>query len=146
METRHRFHPEILKRAREMRRPLTPAEATLWQHLRNRNLEHKFRRQHPIDRFIIDFYCAELKLCVEVDGDTHTDMEQRGYDAARTEYLESIGCKVIRFTNEDVRININEVAQQIMDICNELKHRKAFDSNHPSPSLSPRGEERQESS
>ena len=146
METRHRFHPVILKHAREMRQPQTPAEATLWRHLRNRNLELKFRRQHPIHRFIIDFYCAELKLCIEIDGDSHFTQDQLEYDTARTEYLELIQCKVIRFTNEDVRSNINSVAQEIINTCNELKRKKALDQGHPSPNLSPRGEEPQEKS
>jgi very-short-patch-repair endonuclease len=120
----HRFHPIILAHAREMRHPQTPAETTLWQHLRNRNIKFKFRRQYPIKRFIIDFYCAEVKLCVEVDGDSHLEQEQKEYDTARTEFLESIGYKVIRFTNNDVRYNINAVAQEIWDICSELKRKK----------------------
>jgi very-short-patch-repair endonuclease len=124
METRHRFNPIILKHAREMRHPQTPAEATLWQHLRNRNLEFKFRRQHPIERFIIDFYCAEVKLCIEIDGDTHLEREQQEYDSARTEVLESIGCSVFRFANNDVRHDINAVAQVILDICSALKSKK----------------------
>jgi very-short-patch-repair endonuclease len=124
MEARHRFSPIILKRAREMRHPQTPAEATLWRHIRNRALGYKFRRQHPIERFIIDFYCAEIKLCIEIDGDTHLEKDQQEYDAARTEYLESIGRKVIRFTNEDVRYNIQAVLQSIIDTCNELKNHK----------------------
>jgi very-short-patch-repair endonuclease len=124
MEPRHRFNPIILQHAREMRHPQTPAEATLWHHLRNRNLDFKFRRQHPIERFIIDFYCAEVKLCIEIDGDTHLEQEQQEYDSARTEVLESIGCRVIRFTNNDVRHNINAVVQEILEICNELKSTK----------------------
>jgi very-short-patch-repair endonuclease len=127
METRHRFNPIILQHAREMRHPQTPAEATLWQRLRNRNLEFKFRRQHPIERFIIDFYCAEVKLCIEIDGGSHLEQEQQEYDSARTEVLESIGCRVIRFTNSDVRYNINAVAQGILDICSELKSKKKND-------------------
>jgi len=127
METRHRFNPIILQHAREMRHPQTPAEATLWQQLRNRNLEFKFRRQHPIERFIIDFYCAEVKLCIEIDGGSHLEQEQQEYDSARTEVLESIGCRVIRFTNSDVRYNINAVAQGILDICSELKSKKKND-------------------
>ena len=127
METRHRFNPIILQHAREMRHPQTPAEATLWQQLRNRNLEFKFRRQHPIERFIIDFYCTEVKLCIEIDGGSHLEQEQQEYDSARTEVLESIGCRVIRFTNSDVRYNINAVAQGILDICNELKSKKKND-------------------
>jgi very-short-patch-repair endonuclease len=132
MEMRHRFNPIILQHAREMRHPQTPAEATIWRHLRNRNLEFKFRRQHPIVRFIIDFYCAEVKLCIEIDGGTHLEQGQREYDAARIEVLESIGCNVIRFTNNDVRYNIDAVAQEILDICGERKRKKKNDGNLPS--------------
>lgn len=121
MEKRHRIHPAIRQFARELRQPQTPAEATLWQHLRNRNLEYKFRRQHAIEFFIVDFYCAEVKLCIEIDGDSHLSKEQQEYDAARTEYLESLGRKVIRFTNDNVRYNIHAVVQSIIDTCNRLK-------------------------
>lgn len=107
-----------------MRHPQTAAEATLWRHLRNRNLEYKFRRQHPIDRFIIDFYCPEVKLCVEVDGESHLQHNQQEYDAARTNYLESLGCTVVRFTNEEVRFHIYEAIQKITEICVKLKNRK----------------------
>ena len=124
MEKRHRIHPGIRDFAREMRQPQTPAEATLWKHLRNRNLGYKFRRQHAIKFFIIDFYCAQMKLCIEIDGDTHLTREQQEYDTARTEYLESLGRKVIRFTNNDVRFNIHAVVQAILDTCYELKNRK----------------------
>lgn len=96
-----------------MRHPQTPAEATLWRVLRNRNLKYKFRRQHPIDRFIIDFYCAEVKLCIEIDGASHLEPEQADYDKARTEFLEELGYRVIRFTNDDVRYNINAVVDEI---------------------------------
>jgi very-short-patch-repair endonuclease len=116
METRHRIHPVITSRAREMRQPQTPAESTLWQNLRNRNLNYKFRRQHPIDRFIIDFYCAEAKVLIEIDGDSHLQDEQIEYDQARTEYLEELGYKVIRFTNDDVRYNIHAVVNEIVRI------------------------------
>jgi very-short-patch-repair endonuclease len=114
MEKRHRIHPIIRQFARELRQPQTPAEATLWRHLRNRNLKYKFRRQHPIDFFIIDFYCAEAKLLIEIDGGSHLAKEQIEYDKARTEYLEALGYKVIRFTNDDVRYNINAVADEII--------------------------------
>ena len=116
METRHRIHPIILQRAREMRHPQTPAEATLWRAIRNRNISYKFRRQHPIERFIIDFYCAQAKLCIELDGESHLDADQMEYDAARTEYLESLGYKVIRFTNNDVRYTLDAVAVEIIRV------------------------------
>jgi very-short-patch-repair endonuclease len=114
MERRHRIYPLLLARAREMRRPQTPAETTLWRALRNRNLKYKFRRQHPIDRFIIDFYCAQAKLCIEVDGSSHLEPSQVEYDAARTAYLEELGYTVIRFRNEDVRYNLDTVVEEIV--------------------------------
>ncbi len=123
MEKRHRIHPTIRQFARELRQPQTPAEATLWRHLRNRNLKYKFRRQHPIDFFIIDFYCAEAKLLIETDGDSHLAKEQMEYDQARTEYLEELGYKVIRFTNDDVRYTINEVLNEIIKVV-EKKSKK----------------------
>lgn len=63
-------------------------------------------------------------MCIEIDGDTHLEQEQQEYDSARTEVLESIGCSVIRFTNNDVRYDINAVAQVILDICSALKSKK----------------------
>jgi very-short-patch-repair endonuclease len=83
--------------------------------LRNRNLEYKFRRQHPIESFIVDFYCAEAKLLIEVDGETHFQKTQIEYDQARTEHLERLGYKVIRFTNDDIRYNINIVISKIIE-------------------------------
>lgn len=115
MEIRHRIHPTIRQFARELRHPQTPAEATLWQHLRNRNLGYKFRRQHPVETFIIDFCCAQAKLLIEIDGESYLEETQMKYDQARTEYLESLGYKVIRFTNEDVRYNANAVVAKIME-------------------------------
>jgi very-short-patch-repair endonuclease len=114
MERRHRIYPPLLERARELRHPQTPAEATLWGALRNRNLNYKFRRQHPIDRFIVDFYCAQAKLCIEIDGDSHGEASQVEYDAARTACLEELGYKVIRFNNEDVRYNPDAVLDEII--------------------------------
>ena len=114
MDKRHRIYPPVLLRSRELRHLQTPAEATLWQNLRNRNLGYKFRRQHPIDRFIVDFYCAEAKLCIEIDGGSHFEKEQEGYDKARTEFLEALGYQVVRYTNNDVRYNIHAVVDQII--------------------------------
>lgn len=124
-EPRRRIHPAIRQFARELRQPLTPAEASLWRLLRNRNLGFKFRRQHEIEFFIIDFYCAEVRLCIEIDGESHLEKAQQEYDAARTEYLELIGHTVIRFTNYDVRFNIGAVMQDILDRCTELKEFKS---------------------
>jgi very-short-patch-repair endonuclease len=127
MPKTHRIYPPLLERAREFRQPQTPAETTLWQHLRNRNLIYKFRRQHPIDRFIIDFYCAEARLCIEIDGGSHFETEQAKYDAVRTKFLEQMGYKVIRFTNEAVRYNIHAVVDEI------IKQIEMRIAPHPNP-------------
>ncbi|MCP4141204.1 MAG: endonuclease domain-containing protein [Chloroflexi bacterium] len=124
-QKRRRIHPILRQRSRELRQPQTPAENTLWQHLRNRNLGYKFRRQHPIAQFIVEFYCAELKLCIELDGSQHFEPKQEAYDKARTEYLEELGYSVIRFTNNDVRYNIHAVADEIMKTCERLVEKKA---------------------
>jgi very-short-patch-repair endonuclease len=117
MGKQHRIHPVILAHAREMRHPQTPAETALWRTLRNRQFRYKFRRQHPIYRFIIDFYCAGAKLLIEVeDGPSHFEQGQQEYDKLRTEYLEELGYKVIRFTNDDVKLNIDGVIGEILQI------------------------------
>jgi len=106
--------------AREMRRNPTPAEKKLWQHLRRRQLlGYKFRRQHAIDRFIVDFYCQEAKLVVEVDGPIHQYTPQE--DAIRREFLESLGLRVIRFTNEQVLSNIESVLEAIASALQEVE-------------------------
>lgn len=121
-EPRHRILPTILTRARELCHPQTPAEATFWCALRNRNFGYKFRRQHPIGPFIIDFYCAEVKLCIEVDGSSHFEENKQEYDAARTAYLESHGYHMFRCTNDDNRYNIHAVIAEIENSIHDLKH------------------------
>jgi very-short-patch-repair endonuclease len=116
MDKRHRIYPPVLLRSRELRHPQTPAEATFWRHLRDRNLGYKFRRQHPINRFIIDFYCAEAKLCIEIDGSPHLEAERVGYDKVRTKILGELGYQVVRFTNNDVRYNIHAVVDEIVTV------------------------------
>jgi very-short-patch-repair endonuclease len=123
-EKRHRIHPAIRQRARKLRRPMTPAEAKLWQRLRRRQLSgHYFRRQHPIGNFITDFYCAEARLVVEVDGDVHVMQEE--YDSVRTEWLEERGYRVIRFTNDEVFRQLDVVLESILTACEERLSEKA---------------------
>ena len=98
--------------AREMRHEPTQAEDLLWQRLRNRQVQHaKFRRQHAIDRFLVDFYCAEASLVIEVDGEIHQFTPEE--DAIRQEFLESQGLKVMRFPNNAVLEQTEEVIQKI---------------------------------
>ncbi len=111
--------PAILQLARDHRHPLTPAEAKIWSRVRNRGLGFKIRRQHPIWRFIADFYCAEAKLVIEIDGDSHAEPDQEDYDKARTQWLEERGYKVIRLMNEDVHKRLEDALNEIFLACEE---------------------------
>lgn len=82
-------------KARYLRHEETKAEKILWQELRNRKLDVKFRRQHPIEKFILDFYAPEIKLAIELDGSMHKESWE--YDKLRTELLENQNIKIIRF-------------------------------------------------
>lgn len=98
-------------RAQALRRDTTPAEQLLWHELRGRRLGVKFRRQHPLGRFIADFCCLERRLIVEVDGAAHAD--QAAYDTARTEALAVAGYTVLRFSNTQVLHDRPAVLAQI---------------------------------
>jgi very-short-patch-repair endonuclease len=101
-------------RARSLRASQTSAEAKLWQALRNRRLARwKFRRQHPIDRYIVDFVTLDGKLIVEVDGVTHSGESEVKRDKARTEVLEACGFLVVRVSNTDVYENLEGVLEMI---------------------------------
>ena len=112
-------------RARGLRQTMTDAERTLWCHLRNRQLSGlKFRRQHEIDRYIVDFVCTEALLIVELDGGQHAD--QVNYDERRTQQLEAMGYRVLRFWNNDVLVNIDSVLEVVMEAL-------ASPAPHPNP-------------
>ena len=101
-------------RARAHRASQTSAEAKLWQALRNRRLARwKFRRQHSIDRYVVDFVTLDGKLIVEVDGVTHAEPAELARDAARTEVLEASGFLVVRVSNTDVYDNLEGVLEMI---------------------------------
>jgi very-short-patch-repair endonuclease len=100
-------------RARGLRRNMTDAEQRLWYRLRNRHLiGKKFRRQHEIDRYIVDFVCPEVALIVELDGGQHAEM--MAADAERTCRLEALGYRVLRFWNNDVLTNTEAVLEVIL--------------------------------
>jgi type I site-specific restriction-modification system R (restriction) subunit/very-short-patch-repair endonuclease len=112
----------LLKEARELRKNQTSAEEVLWQLLRNRKLDNlKFRRQHQIGHYIVDFYCHERKLIVELDGAVHFTTERQKHDSTRDKYLTSSGFNIIRFRNDEVLNNIEDVLSKIVS------------SNLPSP-------------
>ena len=100
--------------AKANRKKQTDAENLLWQHLRGRKLQNfKFRRQHPLDNFIPDFYCHKAALAIEIDGGYHTEEEQKEYDAGRTYELKALGITIIRFTNEEILDSLETVLQTI---------------------------------
>ena len=106
--------PEIFKRASELRKNMTEAEVILWSALRRKQIKGKrFRRQHPIERFIIDFYCHDSRLIIEADGGIHKALEQKEYDIGRSIELEKFGLKIIRFTNEQIKNNLAETLEEI---------------------------------
>ncbi|WP_293741678.1 endonuclease domain-containing protein [uncultured Pedobacter sp.] len=88
---------------KELRNNLTPAEATMWRYLQNSKLDgKKFRRQHSVGNYILDFYCPSEKLAIEVDGNSHDDYSAEVYDKERTNFLNSKGITIIRFNNLEV--------------------------------------------
>ena len=106
--------PTTKSQAAELRKNMTYAEKILWHRLRNRQINDlKFRRQHPVDIFILDFYCHERRLAIEVDGGIHNQEAQKEWDENRTYELTEFGIKVLRFTNEDV---INDTEKVINSI------------------------------
>ena len=105
--------PEDLRTwARDLRTRMTDAELLLWHLLRNRRIANtKFRRQHPLGRYILDFYCEEKKLCIELDGSQHA--EAKDYDASRTEWLHAQGIQVLRFWNNQMLSETEAVMETI---------------------------------
>ena len=110
----------LLENAKMNRRYMTPAESALWECLRNKNLGVRFRRQHPVFNYIPDFVCLEKQLVVEVDGDYHFIGNQQVSDDERTQYLNQYGFEVIRFTNDEVLGNIDEVLDRIKKVINNI--------------------------
>ncbi|QYS89750.1 endonuclease domain-containing protein [Flavobacterium davisii] len=107
------LYEELKVRAKEMRNQPTDAENILWKVLSNKGIDgFKFRRQHIIGQYIVDFVCLEKNLIVEVDGAIHNLQEQIEHDKLRTEWLESKGFEVIRFTNKEVLTNLFETIEK----------------------------------
>ena len=93
---------------------MTEAESALWKYLKSNGLGHKFLRQHIIGDYIVDFLCRDKMLVIEVDGGYHSERTQQEDDAVRQQWLESIGYKVIRFSNEEVLFNLDKTINTIM--------------------------------
>ena|SRR6056297_674645 len=102
----------VIDLARDLRQNLTQSEKLIWEMIRNKQLDgYRFRCQHPIYRYVLDFYCHEAMLAVEIDGDVHKKRED--YDGYRDEFLKSIGITTFRFSTEEVMSNINFVLNNI---------------------------------
>ena len=101
--------------ARVLRQRMTPAEERLWHSLRGRHVASlKFRRQHPLGPYIVDFCCPEIRLVIEIDGEVHET--QKEYDAGRFEALQHFGYRVIRFSNDDVLLRHESVLDTILSL------------------------------
>jgi adenine-specific DNA-methyltransferase len=110
--------PRLIQYARELRHDLAPAERILWQQLRGRRFAgYRFRRQHLIDPYIADFYCAAASLVVELDGETHLGADREEADRRRQRFLEDNGLCVLRFWNTDVFESLDAVMEVIYREC-----------------------------
>lgn len=110
--------PELLRIAGDLRKSMTPAEKVLWERLRNRQVKgFRFRRQHPLKDFIVDFFCYDAMLVIEVDGSVHNETNRKERDEQRTIILKKLGIREIRFTNDEV---INKTDQVVKKIGEEL--------------------------
>jgi len=121
MENKENMHlnakPSTFRHAKKLRNEMTFAEKILWAELRNRKISDlKFRRQHAISRYVLDFYCHQARLGIELDGKYHEDKAQQLYDKDRTKNLEVYNIEIIRFTNEEV---INELQNVLLKIKNK---------------------------
>jgi len=111
----------IIDRANLLRRNTTIPEKLLWEKLKNNQLlKLHFRRQHPVGRFIADFYCHKIKLVIELDGNSHNGKEAQSYDENRTAEMEKFGIVVLRFKNEEVINRLTEVVAKIIAVCENL--------------------------
>ena len=106
-------NPLIFAKAKQLRNNLTDAEVILWEYLRTKPFGYKFRRQHPIQQFIADFYCHSLQLIIEADGEIHQKIENKIADKERDSALHSSGIKVIRFSNKEIFNSMETVISKI---------------------------------
>ena len=117
-------NPDLLEYARKLRKEMTKEERRLWYHCL-RELPEKFYRQRIIENYIVDFYCAKLKLAIELDGSQHFEPDGVAYDARRTAYLNSLGIEVLRFANNDVMQRFDSVCEAIIYKIREIEIRNS---------------------
>jgi len=104
---------KLFERRKELRRNSTSQEEILWNELRNSKLGFRFRRQHSVGGYILDFYCFSKRLIIEVDGGSHNSNKE--YDAVRDKFFTDLGYKILRFKNKDVENNLSKVLSKIKE-------------------------------
>ncbi len=112
------YNPKLKQFARDLRNNSTLSEVLLWRQIKGQTLKYEFHRQVPIDEFIVDFYCHELKLAIEIDGDSHND--KYDYDVSRQTKLQDSGVKFIRFYDVDVKKNLAGVLSALGNKIDEI--------------------------
>ena len=105
--------PKVFKNASKLRKDMTESELRLWEYLKTKPLQFKFRRQHPISGYVLDFYCHKLRLSIEIDGGYHLKTEQKLKDSERTGYLNSVGINEIRFKNDEILNHFDNSIEKI---------------------------------
>ncbi|MCX6173704.1 MAG: endonuclease domain-containing protein [Ignavibacteriales bacterium] len=106
----------LITHRKQLRNDATQAEKMLWYELKNSQLDgRKFRRQHSVGNYILDFYCSEERLAIELDGEQHENDKQKEHDQLRTEYLNSLRISVIRFKNTDVIFGRDSIVKKILE-------------------------------
>ena len=122
------FNRSTMKERRQfLRKNMPQPEIILWSKIRRKQIaDYRFRRQYSVGSYILDFYCPELKLAIEVDGESHIRTDVKEYDAQREEQIKQLGLTLLRFTNEDVTKNPNGVLQKIKETTESLRTNRAI--------------------
>lgn len=113
------YNPELREKARRLRNESTFSEILLWLKIKGKTFGYEFHRQVPLDEYIVDFYCHELSLVIEIDGSSHDN--KYDYDLKRQRRLESLGVRFIRFEDIDVKRNMNDVLRTLEFVISELE-------------------------
>ncbi len=116
------YNPKLKNLARELRKNSTLAEVLLWQNIKGKCYGYEFHRQVPINEFIVDFYCHELQLAIEIDGNTHD--YNYANDEKRQRKLEDLGISFVRFSDYDVKRNINDILRALEFVISEIEEKK----------------------
>lgn len=119
MRTVHNLE-EVAAKRKNLRNNSTQQEIILWSRLKGKQLGYKFRRQHSIGNYIVDFCCPERCLIVEIDGSQHGEKDAERYDQERTNYLQHFGFRVLRFWNNEINVNLEGVLDEILRELNRL--------------------------